>query len=304
MQCLYNDPLMNGIFDTHHIRRAFSRAAHSYDANAILQQEVEQRLARIPDYLGNHMPRVILDVGAGPGRASIAMKKRWPKAQVIALDQAMPMLQEARKRSHWWKPFAQVCGDARTLPVADASVDVIFSNLCLQWLEDLPTVLAGFRQALRPGGLLLCSIFGPETLIELREAFAQADTVPHISPFPSMAQFGDALVLAHFQNPVLDRDLFTLTYDNLPALMRALRMIGATNALQERRTTLTGRGRFAATTAAYEARRNADNKLPSSWEVIYACAWAPASNPMIMENNHEVASMPIDSIPIRRRDSS
>lgn len=231
---------MNGLFDTYHIRRAFSRAAHSYDTNAVLQHEVEQRLLESLDYLGDRIPRVILDVGAGTGRASIAMKKRWPKAQVIALDQAMPMLQEARKRSHWWNPLALIYGDARTLPVADASVDVIFSNLCLQWIEDLPTVFAGFRQALRPGGLLLCSLFGPDTLIELRQAFAQADAVPHISPFPSMPQCGDALVLAHFQNPVLDRDLFTLTYDDLSALMRSLRAIGATNALQERRTTLTG----------------------------------------------------------------
>lgn len=295
---------MNGLFDTYHIRRAFSRAAHSYDTNAVLQHEVEQRLLESLDYLGDRIPRVILDVGAGTGRASIAMKKRWPKAQVIALDQAMPMLQEARKRSHWWNPLALICGDARTLPVADASVDVIFSNLCLQWIEDLPTVFAGFRQALRPGGLLLCSLFGPDTLIELREAFAQADAVPHISPFPSMPQCGDALVLAHFQNPVLDRDLFTLTYDDLSALMRSLRAIGATNALQERRTTLTGRGRFAATAAAYETLRNADNKLPSSWEVIYACAWAPTSEPMTRENNHEIASIPINSIPIRRRNSS
>ncbi|HHW4679616.1 MAG TPA: malonyl-ACP O-methyltransferase BioC [Xylella sp.] len=295
---------MNVIFDTSRIRHTFSRAAHQYDANAILQHEVEQRLIESLDYLGDNIPRVVLDVGSGPGRASMAMKKRWPKTQVIALDQAIPMLQEARKRSSWWKPFLQVCADARTLPMIESSVDVIFSNLCLQWIEDLPAVFSGFRQVLRPGGLLLCSIFGPDTLIELREAFAESDTLPHVSPFPSMTQFGDALLLAHFQNPVLDRDLFTLTYDNLPTLMRSLRAIGATNALQERRSTLTGRGRFAATTAAYETRRNADNKLPGSWEVIYACAWAPTSDPIIRKNNHEVASIPIDSIPIRRRNSS
>ncbi len=255
---------MNGLFDTYHIRRAFSRAAHSYDTNAVLQHEVEQRLLESLDYLGDRMPRVILDVGAGTGRASIAMKKRWPKAQVIALDQAMPMLQEARKRSHWWNPLALIYGDARTLPVADASVDVIFSNLCLQWIEDLPTVFAGFRQALRPGGLLLCSLFGPDTLIELRQAFAQADAVPHIGPFPSMPQCGDALVLAHFQNPVLrprpiHPDLRRpISPDALVTCDRCNQRIARAPYY------LTGRGRFAATAAAYETLRNADNKLPSS----------------------------------------
>ena len=127
-----------------------------------------------------------------------------------------------------------------------------YSNLCLQWVEDLPAVFAGFRRVLKPGGLLLCSTFGPETLVELRGAFAQADEAPHVSRFPPIAQFGDALMSAGFRDPVLDRDLFTLTYADLPALMRELRALGATNALQARRHSLTGKGRFAAAAAAYE----------------------------------------------------
>ncbi|MEE7548732.1 malonyl-ACP O-methyltransferase BioC, partial [Xanthomonas sp. Kuri4-1] len=235
---------MNTTFDSRHVRRAFARAAAGYDAAAALQHEVEKRLLESLDYLDERVPQVVLDVGAGPGHAAAAMKKRWPKAQVVALDQALPMLQEARKQAGWWKPFTRVCADARALPVADGSVDVIFSSLCLQWVEDLPAVFAGFRRALRPGGLLLCSTFGPETLIELREAFAQADPAPHVSRFPQIAQFGDALMMAGFRDPVLDRDLFTLTYPDLPALMRELRAMGATNALSQRRATLTGRGRF------------------------------------------------------------
>ncbi|REN01692.1 methyltransferase domain-containing protein, partial [Mycobacterium tuberculosis] len=82
-------------------------------------------------------------------------------------------------------------------------VDVIFSNLCLQWVEDLPAVFAGFRRALKPGGLLLVSTFGPETLIELRDAFAAADDVPHVSRFAPIAQFGDALMMSGFRDPVL-----------------------------------------------------------------------------------------------------
>lgn len=293
---------MKSEFDQRHIRRAFSRSASSYDAAAALQHEVEKRLLESLDYLGDRVPQVVLDVGSGPAHAAAAMRKRWPRARVVAMDLALPMLREARKQSGWFRPFDRVCADARALPIADASVDVLFTNLCLQWVEDLPAVFAGFRRVLKPGGLLLCSTFGPETLVELREAFAHADALPHVSRFPPIAQFGDALVLAGFRDPVLDRDRFTLTYDDLPALMRELRAMGATNALQSRRHTLTGRARFAAASAAYEGWRNGDGKLPSTWEVIYAHAWAPPPGAPIRGQGEEVASVPLSAIPIRRRE--
>ncbi|MCS4236143.1 malonyl-ACP O-methyltransferase BioC [Stenotrophomonas rhizophila] len=292
---------MTSSFDPRHVRRAFSRAASSYDAAAALQREVEKRLLESLDYLEDRQPQVVLDIGSGTGHASAAMKKRWPKAQVIALDLAEPMLREAKKQAGWWKPFSRVCADAQALPLLDQSVDVIYSNLCLQWVDDLPAVFAGFRRALKPGGLLLCSTFGPDTLIELREAFAQADAVPHVSRFAPIAQFGDALMMSGFRDPVLDRDLFTLTYDDLTALMRELQAIGATNARHDRRHTLTGRGRFAAARAAYEPLRRDDGRLPSSWEVIYAHAWAPEAGAPIREHGHDVASVPVSAIPIRRR---
>lgn len=292
---------MTSQFDTRHVRRAFSRSAGTYDATAVLQHEVEQRLLESLDYLGDTAPRVIVDVGAGPGRASATMRKRWPKAQVIALDLSVPMLRQARQRAGWWKPFSRVCADARALPLAEGSVDVLFSNLCLQWVDDLPAVFAGFRRVLRPGGLLLCSTFGPETLQELRDAFAQADDRPHVSRFTPIAQFGDALMMSGFRDPVLDRDQFRLTYPDLPALMRDLRAMGATNAMQSRRHTLTGRARFASAAAAYEPLREADGKLPSTWEVIYAHAWAPEPGAPIRSQGEEIASVPVSRIPIRRR---
>ncbi|WP_313402272.1 malonyl-ACP O-methyltransferase BioC [Stenotrophomonas sp.] len=292
---------MSSLFDRNHVRRAFARAASSYHAAAVLQQEVAKRLLESLDYLEDRQPQVVLDIGSGPGHSSAAMKKRWPKAQVIALDLAQPMLVEAKKQAGWWRPFSRVCADARALPLADNSVDVIFSNLCLQWVEDLPAVFAGFRRVLKPGGLLVCSTFGHDTLVELRAAFAQADDTAHVSRFVQIAQFGDALLAAGFRDPVLDRDMFTLTYDDLPALMRELKAIGATNAMHDRRHTLTGRGRLAAAQAAYEPLRRTDGKLPSSWEVIYAHAWAPEPGAPIREHGHDVASVPLASIPIRRK---
>ena len=306
------------LFDAKQVRRAFSRSAASYDAAAQLQHAVEARLLESLDYLDDpalqrEPPQRVLDLGCGTGRASIAMQKRWPKAQVVSLDLALPMLQQARATSkrapllsakRLSNPFArvpaQVCADARALPLAEASVDVLFSNLCVQWVEDLDALFAGVRRVLKPNGLLLVSTFGPETLWELRDAFAHADAAPHVSPFADIAGFGDALVRAGFRQPVLDREEETTHYPDLASLMRELRAIGATNALASRRQTLTGRSRFATAANAYEAHRDARG-LPATWETITAMAWAPEAGTPLREGDVDVASIPLSRIPIRRR---
>lgn len=291
------------VFDTRHVRRAFARAAHGYDAAARLQHEVEARLLESLEFHAAN-PDVVLDVGCGPGRASVALQKRWPKARVLALDLALPMLREARRHAAGWNPFARrpepVCADVRALPLVDASVDVVFSNLCVQWVADLPALFAGMRRVLRPGGLLLLSTFGPETLQELREAFAQADAAPHVSPFADIAQLGDALMHAGFRDPVLDRDMLATHYPDLAALMREQRATGATNALASRRHTLTGKARFTAAAAAYESMRGAAG-LPASWEVITAMAWAPQEGQPIREGGMDVTRISASRIPVRRR---
>lgn len=300
---------MSTVFDPRQVRRAFSRASGTYEASAALQREVEARLLESLDYLEDRVPDTVLDLGSGPGHAAAALRQRWPRARVIAMDLALPMLRQARPRSGWgglsWsglhKPIERINADARALPLADGSVDVLFCNLCLQWVDDLPAVFAGFRRVLRPGGLLLVSTFGPDTLQELRAAFAVADDrVPHVSPFAPIAAFGDALMHAGFRDPVLDRDVFVHGHDDLPALMRELRAIGATNALASRRHTLTGKARFAAAAAAYEHERR-DGRLPATWEVIYAHAWAPQPGAPIREGGFDVTSIPVSNIPIRRR---
>jgi malonyl-CoA O-methyltransferase len=300
---------MSATFDTRQVRRAFSRAAPGYDAAAALQREVEARLLESLEFYpvkhgDKQPPQRVLDLGSGPGRAAAAMRRRWPKAQVLALDLALPMLRQARGRDGWQplrRGVDRVCADARALPLAETSLDVLFSNLCLQWVEDLPAVFAGFRRALRPGGLLLVSTFGPDTLHELRGAFAQADEAPHVSPFASIAQFGDALVHAGFRDPVLDRDASTTHYRDLPALMRELRTLGATNALRARRHTLTGKARFARAAEAYAREYGDDDGLPASWETITAMAWAPPAGAPIREGGAEIARFPAGAIPIRRR---
>jgi len=300
---------MRSIFDTRQVRRAFSRSACNYTSAASLQREIESRLLDSLDYLDDPalqraVPTLVVDLGSGPGHASHAMCTRWPQAQVLALDLALPMLRQAQHMGSATgdrAPLTCICADARALPLAEGTVDVLFSNLCLQWLDDLPTVLAGFRRVMRPGGLLLASTFGRGTLSELRTAFAQADAVAHVSPFATMAEIGDALVQAGFRDPVLDRDVFVHTHQDLPELMRSLRALGATNALHARRHTLTGKARFAAAANAYQRMRGNDGLLPASWEAIYVQAWAPAPGAPIREAGLEIAAMPVAQIPIRRR---
>jgi len=290
--------------DAPRLRRAFGRAADGYEAVAALQREVASRLLEQLDALGKREPMRVLDLGCGPGGAAQAMHKQWPKSDVLAVDFAMPMLRRLGANKPWWKPARRavqpVCADVAALPFVDDSTDLLFSSLCLQWIADLPRALAGFRRVLRPNGLLLFSTFGPDTLAELRGAFAQADAGDPVTPFAQIQQVGDALQAAGFRDPVLHRDRFTLTYPDVPALMRELRALGAHNARADRRRSLMGKERMQRVFDAYETLRR-DGVLPSTWEVIYAQAFAPPPGQPIREDDGEIARVPISAIPIRRR---
>ena len=286
--------------DKHQVQRAFGRAASQYAATAVLQREVESRLLEQLDYVGQ-APSRIVDVGAGPGRASAVLKTRWPNAQVIALDLALPMLREAKKNVGWLRPkFQRVNADAMALPLADASIDLLFSNLCIQWVTDLPALFAEWRRVVAPGGMVLLSSFGPQTLHELREAFAAVDDDPHVSPFAPIQALGDALLASGFRDPVLDADTFTLTYGDASDLMHELHAIGAGNAARHRRRTLTGKARMQRVHAAYESFRR-DGVLPATYEVFYAHAWGPEPGQPRRSAGADLAAMPVSRIPIRRR---
>lgn len=292
---------MTATFDLRQVRRAFSRAAPSYTATAVLQAEVRTRLQEQLDYL-ELTPERIVDLGCGPGFASRQLKQRWPKSAVIALDLALPMLQQARGEQRLFRRFDRVCADVRQLPLADASCDLLFSNLCFQWVEDLPAMLAELRRVLRPGGMLLFSSFAEGTLDELRAAFAAADPgQAHVSGFAKVQQIGDAVLAAGFRDPVLDTDRFTLSYEHPRALMRELRAIGAGNALSVRRRGLTGARRMQQVFAAYEAFRY-EGRLPATYEVVYAHAWGPKpGQPRRDGSGSEIASFPVSGLKIRRK---
>lgn len=289
-------------FDRDHVRRAFGRAAAGYAEHAVLQHEVEQRLLERLDYVTTP-PQRVLDLGCGPGSATAALRRRWKKAEVIAMDLALPMLRQARRHGSWLRPLSRVCADARQLPLADASIDLLFSSLCIQWIEDLPALFDEFRRVLRPGGFVALSTFGPLTLHELRAAWAEVDRTPHVSGFADIQRVGDAMLAAGFRDPVLDGDDFTLTYADTAALMRDLKAIGATNADAARRRGLTGKSRLQAVAQAYEPFRRGDGTLPATYEVIYAHAWGPPPGQPRRSRGVDIATFPVDQLRVRRRGS-
>jgi malonyl-CoA O-methyltransferase len=296
-----SSPWRPPLFDRRRLQHSFGRAAAGYAEVAVLQREAESRLLEQLEVLEERAPARILDVGSGPGRASGVMKGRWPKSEVVALDIALPMLVQVPRHTRFWRPVRQVCAEATALPFADGSFDLVFSNLCLQWVADLPAALAEFRRVLRPGGLLLFTSFGPDTLLELREAYLAAGVAePPLSPFAAIQQVGDALVSAGFRNPVLERENFSLSYPEVMALLRELRAIGAGDARSHRARGLGGKARQARMIAAYETHRGADGRLPSTWEVIGAMAWAPPPGAARREGAGEIATFPADRIPRRR----
>jgi malonyl-CoA O-methyltransferase len=261
------------VIDKRQARRAFSRAADRYDEVAELQRETARRMLDRLEYI-RHQPSLVLDVGAGTGEATQSLMRRYPSAQVIALDFALPMLQQARQRQPSAAPPHCLCGDAEQLPLADASVDMIFSNATLQWCNDLSATFREFLRVLRPNGMLLFSTFGPDTLVELRASWAAVDGGNHVSPFWDMHNIGDAMLEAGLAEPVVDVDRLQLTYADVASLMRDLKTLGAHNVTRDRRRGLTGKQRLQAMVQAYEQFRH-DGLLPASYEVVYGHAWAP-----------------------------
>jgi malonyl-CoA O-methyltransferase len=260
--------------DTSRVRRAFDRAAATFDAAAVLHAEVRGNLLARLDLMAL-TPRVAMDAGAGTGHASRALKRRYPQALVIALDSSRGMLQAAARQQSWLRRFARVQADAEHVPLADGSVDLIVSNLMLQWCNP-DRVFAEFRRVLAPRGLLCFTTLGPDTLRELRSAWRQVDSNTHVNQFVDMHDVGDALVRSGFASPVLDVERYTLTYLDVLRVAADLKATGARNATAGRARGLTGRRRFAALQTAYETFREG-GRLPATYEVVFGHAWAPTT---------------------------
>jgi malonyl-CoA O-methyltransferase len=277
--------------DTPRVRRSFDRAAQTYDGAAVLHAEVRDNLLSRLDLMAL-TPRVVVDAGAGTGHGSHTLIRRYPKALVIALDSSARMLQAAGRRQTWLRRFACVCADAERLPLADGSVDLILSNLMLQWCNP-DAVFSEFRRVLAPHGLLSFTTLGPDTLHELRSAWGEVDSHPHVHQFTDMHDIGDALVRGGFASPVLDVERYTLTYPDVRGVAADLKATGARNATLGRARGLTGRRQFTAMQTAYETFRR-DGRLPATYEVVFAHAWSPGTD--TRRGNQEDATVSLDDI--------
>lgn len=267
-------------------RRAFNRAATTYDAVAELQYEIGDRLIERLDYV-RLQPARILDLGAGTGFFSAALLKRYRKADIVALDVAENMLRQVQGRGGWFRKPRCVCADAETLPFADDSFQLIFSNLMLQWSVDLEQTFMELRRVLAPGGLLMFTTFGPDTLMELRASWEKVDGFTHVNTFIDMHDVGDSLVSTRWAEPVMDSERITVTYRQLGTLMQDLKQIGAHNVTHGRPAGLTGRQRMQQLAEAYEAFRE-DGVLPASYEVVYGHAWSPVNKQSADAGGNEV----------------
>ena len=265
--------------DKRAVRRSFSKAAMQYDAAAVMQREVCKRMLQRLDYIKLN-PKHLLDVGSGTGWGTRQLGERYPAAQIVALDIAMGMLQASRGTSNWWsKLFAgntrqYLCADMEALPLKANSMEMVWSNLAVQWCNDLPATLVELQRVLKVGGLLMFSTFGPDTLKEIRSAFHGVDGYTHANRFADMHDIGDMLVAGGFADPVMDMEYITLTYDDVKAVMQDLRSIGAHNATAGRATGMLGKQAWGRVLENYEKLRR-DGKLPATFEVIYGHAWKP-----------------------------
>ena len=280
--------------DKRQIARAFNRAAATYEQQAILQRRIAERMVERLELMKIE-PGWLLDVGSGTGYGARLLSRRYKQARILVFDLAHNMLLEARRRAPWF--FSQeryVRGDAESLPFGASSVDMIFSNLTLQWCNDLDQAFHEFRRVLKVNGLLMFSTFGPDTLKELRASWAEIDVASHVHAFIDMHDVGDALIRAGFESPALDVEYFTLTYKDIYALMRDLKSLGASNRSLARRRGLTGRESLAKLIEAYERYRRED-VLPATYEIVHGHAWVPeyGSRP---QDGSTVVTFPLDQL--------
>lgn len=267
---------MTNVIDRRQVRRNFQNAAVDYDRRDFFAREIDRRMQERLDYL-RLAPQRILDLGCSRGASLEGLGKRYPQAERLGID-LVPEMLAGKQRGRaalfpWGKRAATpqfVAADAAALPLAANSVDLIWSNLLLHWLEH---PLPAFREALRTlrvGGLLMFATLGPDTLQEVRTAFG--DEGAHTQRFTDLHDLGDMLLEAGFADPVMDMEKVTLTYASLPELLAELRGSGGRCALQSRQKGLAGRGLRRRFDAGYAAQQQ-EGRYPVSFEVIYGHAW-------------------------------
>lgn len=274
--------------DKQRVAKSFSRAAKSYDSVARLQRQVGQHLLNSlsDDLFSNNLstnnvcPKKILDLGCGTGYFTEPLANKYSNSELIGLDLAQGMLVQAIQAhailtsANTEKNFSAswLCGDAENLPLADNSVDLIFSNLAFQWCEKLPVLAAEISRVLKPGGTLAFTSLGSKTLCELRESWAEVDDYVHVNHFIPADNWQQDFSQAGLDIEHFDVDHCQLDYRDLRHLTDELKGLGAHNVNSGQNRGLTGPEQLRTLIQAYEKYRNTKGQLPATWEVIYGVA--------------------------------
>lgn len=260
------------------IKCAFNKAAHQYDKNAVLQNEVGQRLIDRLDFF-TLKPATILDLGMGTGFTTNKLANKYKNSHIIGLDLAEDMLNVAQRNNlKNQQNTTLINGDINKLPFTDNSIDLIFSNFTMQWCENITNLFEECYRVLKVDGLLFFSIPGPETLYELRTAFNKADPeYQHVNNFIDMHDLGDILVQTKFGHPVMDNEYFTLTYSKVSNVLKDIKSIGASTILSNNyRKALFTKTKLKLLEQGYNNFIQEDGKLPLTYEVIYGHAFKTA----------------------------
>jgi len=285
--------------DKRRIRTNFARAANRYEMAAVLSREVCSRMLERLD-LVRLDPAHVLDAGSGTGLAARSLAQRYPHAQITRVDLSLPMLQVEQRAASWAGALrgifgrtagAAVCADFERLPIRNAAMDLVVSNLALHWSSAPELTLAELQRVLRRGGLLMFSTLGPDTLKELATAGADRRGHSPVHRFIDMHDVGDLLLKAVFADPVMDMEYFTLTYPQVEDLFRDLRETGSMSARADAVGLRTPRWR-ARLAQRYEQLRT-DGRLPATFEIVYGHAWKPEQGPRVTADGRAVIRVDI-----------
>ena len=270
------------------VRRAFDRAAGGFGQADFLHSEIRRRMLEQLQWVRIE-PGLVVDAGAGLGAARAELLGRFPDTRILALDSSLGMLRAGEGE--------QICGDIQQMPLADGCAQLVFSNLALHWCPAIGAALAEFRRVLGSPGLLFFSLFGPDTLKELRAARRVAGLIDEPETLLDMHHLGDALANAGFADPVMSAERFPIRYADYSMLERDLRACGASRAMMPPGSGLSGRARRQVVQQAFDAGRDPEGAVPVSIEVVYGQAWVAPPR-----GRREPAEVMLDEISLRSRE--
>jgi malonyl-CoA O-methyltransferase len=262
------------LLDKAKIRQSFSAASHTYDHYAELQREVA--MALLASFNDETVKGIILDLGCGTGFLTSELLCHVPHCDldvIFALDIALPMLQTARCKLVEQQKVRYLCADAECLPIAGQSVDVVYSSLALQWCRNPEGFFADIKRIIKPGGRLVFSTFGPETLKELKDAWAEVDNYCHVNEFYSAEQLRQFLEDAGFTEIQMIKINYRPSYASVIDLMKELKSIGAHNVMRGRNKKMTTKAQMQQMIAVYEKHR-IGSSIPATFTAILISAKA------------------------------